>query len=59
MKVDERIIAHYKRVIKELRKVSIPGFSCDRCGARWSVDSGRGEYHVAGCVLEGTEEKDK
>ena len=47
----------YERVVKQLRKMSVPdndvGSSCFRCGARWS--EGRKEHHAQGCVLEGTE----
>ena len=47
----------YERVVKELRKISVPandvGSCCMRCGARWS--EGRKEHHAHGCVLEGTE----
>jgi len=47
----------YERVVKELRKISVPandvGSCCLRCGARWS--EGRKEHHAHGCVLEGTE----
>jgi hypothetical protein len=47
----------YERVVKELRKISVPindvGSSCLRCGARWS--GGKKEHHAQGCVLEGTE----
>ena len=47
----------YERVVRELRKISVPandvGSSCLRCGARWS--EGRKEHHAHGCVLEGTE----
>ena len=47
----------YERVVKELRKISVPandvGSSCFRCGTRWS--EGEHEHHTRGCVLEGTE----
>src|SRR5215472_17755399 len=47
----------YERVVKELRKISVPlnnvGSSCQRCGTRWS--EGKKEHHAQGCVLEGTE----
>jgi hypothetical protein len=47
----------YERVVKQLRKISVPandvGSSCFRCGARWS--EGEKEHHCHGCVLEGTE----
>ena len=47
----------YERVVKELRKISVPvndvGSSCLRCGARWN--GAKKEHHAQGCVLEGTE----
>ena len=47
----------YERVVKQLRKISVPdndvGSSCFRCGARWS--QGEKEHHALGCVLEGSE----
>jgi hypothetical protein len=54
---DSAILAHYVRVVKELRKISIPGFSCLRCGSQWTAEKGDREHHAKGCVLEGTEEK--
>ena len=57
LKLVDDLWQEYERVVKQLRKISVPGndvgSSCFRCGARWS--EGEKEHHAHGCVLEGTE----
>jgi hypothetical protein len=57
LKLVDDLWQEYERVVKQLRKISVPandvGSSCFRCGARWS--EGKSEHHADGCVLEGTE----
>jgi hypothetical protein len=57
LKLVDDLWQEYERVVKQLRKISVPGndvgSSCFRCGARWS--EGEQEHHSHGCVLEGTE----